>query len=246
MRTSASDSLATWIPSSTRPQSDSLSIQLILPKAPLMVPKLASPSLTGEEEDWVQVYKESFPPEEMADVDTLKQGIIAGERQLHRTLDDKGQLLCFSLIYTGFEDIVWLSYIATSPTNRSKGIGSEHLTALLRRVESEFCGRTALVLEIESPDVPGLDAEQVDTRKRRLDFYCRQNVRRMTNDKHYRMPSFVDGVDAMPAELLWFELAGATKELNMADLIPQIYSKIYGLSSNHALVLDVMTQFKSR
>jgi hypothetical protein len=65
----------------------------------------------------------------------------------------------------------------------------------------------------------------------------------MPDGKRYVMPNFVPGMPALPAELLWLELSSATKTVNLADLLPQIYSKIYGLGPDHLLVTDVATQF---
>jgi hypothetical protein len=207
------------------------------------ISSLCQRSAAGKEADWVRLYEESFPAEERASVETLRQDIVSGKRQLHRTVDETGKLLCFSLIYTAFDDFVWLSYIATTCDTRSKGVGSQHLLALLRKIESEFKGRAALVLEIESPEVQGLDPEATSVRRRRLDFYVRHSAKRMPDGKRYVMPSFVAGTPALPAELLWLELTGASKQVNLAEMIPQIYSKIYGLGHNHPLVVEIAGQF---
>jgi GNAT superfamily N-acetyltransferase len=206
-------------------------------------PTLCVRSCAGAEADWVRLYEESFPAEERASIETLRRDIVAGKRQLHRTLDESGKLLCFSLIYTAFDDFVWLSYIATAPDNRSQGIGSQHLLSLLSQIERELQGRTALVLEIESPETPGLDPSTSIIRRRRLDFYLRHSAKRMPDGKRYVMPNFVPGLPALPAELLWLELSGATKQINLAEITPLIYSKIYGLGPCDPLITEVAGQF---
>jgi hypothetical protein len=208
-------------------------------------PTLCKRSRSGREADWVRLYTESFPEQERAPVKTLRREIASGKRQLHRTLDKNRRLLCFSLIYTDFDDFVWLSYIATYSESRSQGIGSKHLQCLLQILESEFKGRSALVLEVESPLVPALDAALISARKRRLDFYIRHNARRMPEGTCYVMPNFAPGTAPIAAELLWFELTGAAGQINLAEVIPQIYQRIYGLAFNDPLIMEVAGQFAS-
>jgi hypothetical protein len=47
---------------------------------------------------------------------------------------------------------------------------------------------------------------------------------------------------SVPAELLWFDLTGTSKQVNLAEMIPQIYSKIYGLDHSHPLLLEIADQ----
>src|SRR5262249_36664524 len=122
--------------------------------------------------------------------------------------------------------------------------GSQHLTALLDLLKTQFPTRRGLVLEIESPTADGLDVETRQIRARRLAFYERLGARRMPVGKQYLMPNFVAGKPAIPAELLWIDFApGSIDNDVLKRMLPEVYAQIYHLDPLDPLVRQVLCQF---
>ncbi|HEY9712636.1 MAG TPA: hypothetical protein V6C72_04155 [Chroococcales cyanobacterium] len=200
----------------------------------------------GQEDDWVQLYKTAFPADERHPVDSLRQRMASGSVLLHKTVNSKNELLCFSIVYL-LSDFVLLSYIATDSTRRSSGVGSKHMNKLVELIRAAYPARKAMFLEIESTKEKNLDAETLRARVRRLAFYERLGARR--SDKPYLMPSYgaTTGTQAAKeGELLWIELqAGCITNEMLPRFLEEIYTRGYGVSADHPLVKKVLAAFSA-
>lgn len=210
---------------------------------------------TGQEDDWKNLYESSFPQDERMSVADLRVMMSAGSVLLHKTLDNAGNLLCFSIV-TPMSNFSLLAYIATDPNRRSGGVGSQHMSQLLATLKASFAVGAAphhgLFLEIESTLEANLTQVEETERKRRLAFYTKLGANRLTGRDYY-LPSYVAGGAARQGELLWFDYAGASVSAgsNAADdqiiagVIGEIYTRGYGLATTDATYQKVIGQFNA-
>jgi len=203
--------------------------------------QLCQPS-TGQEDDWKNLYETSFPADERMAVEEIRQLLGKGEMMLHKTLNGKGELVCFSLVFL-VTDFLLLSYIATDPTKRSGGYGSKHMKQLIQLLKAQYPSHLRLFLEIESTKEKGLDPEVQKTRNRRLDFYQRLGAKRMC--KNYWFANLgAKGGPTKLAELLWIELNGQPVDDQVLQrVIREIYERAYNLPSTDPLIQQVLGQF---
>jgi hypothetical protein len=197
---------------------------------------------TGQEDDWKNLYETSFPADERMPVEEIRQLLGKGEMMLHKTLNSKGELVCFSLVFP-VTDFALLSYIATDATKRSGGYGSKHMKQLIQLLKSQHPSHLRLFLEIESTKEKGLDPEVLKTRNRRLDFYQRLGAKRMC--KNYWFANLgAKGGPTKLAELLWIELNGQPVDDQVLQrAIREIYERAYNLPSTDPLIQQVLGQF---
>jgi hypothetical protein len=192
----------------------------------------------GEEEDWVHVYKNSFPPEEQASLEVLRQSFSEGKRLLHRTLGDDGKLTCFSIASLQVT-FAWLHYLAS--TNPGEGAGRFHLLELLKLLTEEHPEFRGLFFQVETPTAPGLDRETMEVRRRRINFYTRLGAKRMPREKKYVMPNFIPGEPPIPAELMWFEFGQQPADLG--QVVRTMYQFTFGLGPDNLLTKQIAEQF---
>jgi hypothetical protein len=200
---------------------------------------------TGQEQDWVQLYTAAFPADERMPVELLRKSMTDGHVILHRTVNSKNELLCFSIVFL-MSDSVLLSYIATDSTKRSSGVGSKHLKRLIEILKTAHPTKIGMFLEIESTKEKGLDPETLKSRMRRLAFYQRLGSKRA--HKRYLMPTYGGTVQSTrilkEGELLWLEFNhGSITESVLPRIIEEIFIKGYGLAPNDPLVVKVVAQF---
>jgi len=162
---------------------------------------------------------------------------------LHRTTNAAGELLCFSLV-TPMSNFTLLAYIATDQTKRSSGVGSKHMKELIQVLKASYHQtQIGLFLEIESTKEANLSVDETTMRKRRLAFYQRLHCKRLCG-KDYFLPSYAAGVAHRHGELLWYEFGAAVdKDSTVAQVIAEIYTRGYGISSSHATYVQVLSQF---
>lgn len=198
----------------------------------------------GQEEDWRQLYEAAFPVDERMTLSDLLQLLADKKILLHRTTDETGGLLCFSIV-TPMSNFALLAYIATDQSKRSGGVGSKHMRALLDILKAAYPAHLGLFLEIESTREKGLSAEDEKVRMRRLQFYLKLGAKRLS-DKDYILPSFVKGAPPRQGELLWFEFQNTLDddpERKVGPVVCEIYTRSYGVPTTDGHFTRVMGQF---
>jgi len=206
--------------------------------------QLCQPS-NGQESDWSKLYETAFPQDERMPLADVQAMISNNTMLLHRTTNAAGELLCFSLV-TPMSNFSLLAYIATDQTKRSSGVGSKHMKELIQVLKASYHQtQIGLFLEIESTKEANLSVDETTMRKRRLAFYQRLHCKRLCS-KDYFLPSYGAGVPHRAGELLWYEFGAAVdKDSTVAQVISEIYTRGYGISSSHATYIHVMSQFNS-
>src|SRR5258708_17838255 len=145
----------------------------------------------AEGDGWVQVYENSFPQGQRQSVAEIRTQIDAGTMELDETRDQSDEIACMTLteVFEGDgPEFLLASYTATPPPLRSLGIGSIHRRRLVELLRAEHPEHLGLFSEIESTREPGLDAQTLSTRQRRLAFFLRLGVQRLPIG--YRFPSY--------------------------------------------------------
>ncbi len=210
------------------------------PKLNLCIPS------TGHEEDWRRLYEAAFPADERMSLSEVQSMLDSNRLLLHRTLDDAGNLLSFSIV-TPMSNFALLAYIATDQTRRSSGVGSKHMRELISIIRTRFPQNLGLFLEIESTTEVGLSLDEKVIRQRRLSFYEKLGAKRLIG-KDYLLPSYLPGTPPRQGELLWFEHTPTSGEAQVQDkhlgpVICEIYTRGYGVSPGSEQLARVMKQF---
>lgn len=193
---------------------------------------------------WKRLYEGAFPAGEREPADKLQRLVNEGKMLVHRTLDDQGNMLCFTMV-TLASNFSFLAYMATDPVRRSGGIGSKHLKRLVELLREQFPTHLGLFLEIEAtdPDTIQISEEEKTIRKRRLSFYERAGARVVCEQAIYLTPSFSQPGVTWEGELLAIEFGEPVCKHNVAGVIREIYSRFYQLPPSHPLVRKVLSEF---
>lgn len=159
--------------------------------------------------------QEDFPPEEIKPVSVIEETWKRGNYHAYGFYE--GTTLCAYAFFVADEEkrVLLLDYFAVLKTRRGQRIGSRAL-ALLRETCAEW---NALVIEVEDDELPEIDQETRDIRRRRISFYQEAGCY-MT-----AVRSRLWGVDY---RIMVMPLADPYAQGCMADKLHAIYRKLYG------------------
>lgn len=162
------------------------------------------------------LYEERFPGELRAPFgDLLRDQVVV-------LLDDDGRPGGFAvtraLSSTGW---VFLRYFAVAA--RGKGVGSQLWVALCRRWAG--AGYSRVLLDVEDPDEPGEDAEEVAVRHRRIAFYERLGVQMLPVTEYFPPHDDVPHRLRLMAAGTAAPFAGA----DLTAMVLAVYEHRYGL-----------------
>ncbi len=209
--------------------------------------RLCEPSTTLCEA-WRELYQGAFPANEREPEEKLRMLLDSNKLLLHKTLDEEGSLLCFTMVSLA-DDFSFLAYMATNPAKRSGGIGTKHLTRLIEILKEGYPTHIGLYLEIEATEPKTLTltpAEDLE-RKRRLSFYINKcGAERVCRDSLYLTPSKSEPGKEWEGELLYVDF-GHVKPDNrtLLRVIREIHVRFYMLSPCDPLVNKVVDSFKA-
>jgi hypothetical protein len=131
--------------------------------------------------DAVQIYIDSFPPNERQPLPVLKRRIEEGRSKLYVGFH-REEIVCIAFMYHfNTSDFVFLDYMAVIEKFRDHKIGSSFFSFLLEKVVS---AKKYLLLEVENY----LFGNNTDQRKKRINFYIR-NGAYILKDAPYLLPS---------------------------------------------------------
>jgi len=205
--------------------------------------RLCEPSFVLDEE-WRRLYEGAFPAGEREPSDKLSRLMAEGKLLYHRTLNEQGDMLCFTMVSLA-SNFSFLAYMATDPNRRSGGIGSKHLKRLVEQLKEQFPSHLGLFLEIEAtdPDTVEISDEERVVRKRRLSFYERAGARIMCEQAIYLTPSYTQVGKEWEGELLAIEFGKRVCKHSVSQVILEIYSRFYQLPPHHPTVQKVLAHF---
>lgn len=187
---------------------------------------------------WIDVYEEAFPAGQRQSVDELREMVRQGSMELDETRDETGRIVCLTLteVFRAADpEFLLACYTATPPSLRSLGIGTLHRRRLVDLLRSEYPDHLGLFSEIESTTEPGLDPATRALRRRRLAFFQRMGVRRLT--LQYLFPSFHPDEPPLQGELLWVPFG--REEIEPATLravLRRVYVEGYSLDPSDPFI----------
>jgi GNAT superfamily N-acetyltransferase len=135
------------------------------------------------------IFEAGFPARLRADFGSLLEGRQPGELPLALTED--GQPVGFAMLRPlGTTGWIYLRYFVVDAARRGQGLGGILWTQLTERLRQS--AYSLLVFDVEDPDEPGGDQQEVQIRSRRIAFYQRHgaSVLPVTG---YRTPHGDDG-----------------------------------------------------
>ncbi len=200
---------------------------------------------TSENEDWVKIYDESFPPDQRQSLDDLRKGLETGDMELDETRDQDGNIMCMTVTEVFSKQrglrvppFLLACYTAVVPSLRGCGIGSIHRRKLGQLLKKEYPGYLGVFSEIESTRVTGLPEDVMTTRVRRKNFFMRLGL--LPLDVDYVFPSYAPGEKPIHGELLWVPFTDPTLPSDaLCTVIKRIYIEGYGLDANSELIEKV-------
>lgn len=209
--------------------------------------RLCEPSTTLCE-SWRELYQGAFPANEREPESRLQQLIDSGKMLLHKTLNEEGELVCFTMVSLA-DDFSFLAYMATNPARRSGGWGTKHLLRLIEILKLQFPTHIGLYLEIEATEPKTITltpAEDVE-RKRRLSFYVTKcGAERVCKESLYLTPSKTDAGKEWEGELLYINFGNVQPDnRTLLRVIREIHVRFYQLAPCDPLVNKVVDSFKA-
>lgn len=128
-------------------------------------------TLAGAQEIYDHYLKEDFPPEEVKPFSVIRRMWEGKNYHAYGFFEQaaEGDRLCaYAFLMADNEKrMLLLDYFAVCSQLRGSGYGSLALE-LLRK---ECAGWNGVLVEVEDDELPGLEEETVNTRKRRISFY---------------------------------------------------------------------------
>ena len=111
-----------------------------------------------------------FPPDELKPLSAIESALARGEYACYGAMDGDEALACAFFVKLGGKAL--FDYLDVARELRDRGIGSRFLQALIAGPLRDL---DCVLLEVDDPDFAP-DAEELETRRRRLAFYLRNGL----------------------------------------------------------------------
>ncbi|HEY9677342.1 MAG TPA: hypothetical protein V6C76_05010 [Drouetiella sp.] len=204
---------------------------------------------TFENTEWIDLYREAFPPSQRQKLAEIQQLLQDGSMELDETRDEKEDILCMTLteVFGGDDasepNLLLACYTAVSHQMRGLGIGSIHRRKLGELLQGEYPNHLGIFSEIESTKEKGIDPQAMLVRTKRKSFFMKLGLIPVEVD--YLFPSYVDGEPPLEGELLWVPFG--PPELQLASLekvLRRIYVEGYKLDQSDPLIERVLKSIR--
>jgi 2-(1,2-epoxy-1,2-dihydrophenyl)acetyl-CoA isomerase len=170
-----------------------------------------------------RIYESGFAPHLRAEFPSLLDGRRPGE--LAFALTGPGGPCGFAMLRPlGASGWIFLRYFVVDEAQRGQGLGTvlwEQLTGRLRAA-----GYALLVFDVEDPDEPGAEPEEVRIRNRRITFYRRRGAS-VLSVTGYRTPHGDDQAGWTPMRLMAAGLADGEPPTATADGLRAVVEAVY-------------------
>ena len=193
-----------------------------------------------EQARFIDIYENSFPPEQRDDSEGLLRSIVSGKR-ICEVVYGAGELLGLAVLFRlSIRDIWFLEYFAVRSDYRGKGIGSQFLANLIERVRIQEPSTPGMVFEVEAPD--GVIDDEQRSRERRIEFYERNGAALIDCAFGYEAPNLA-GEGSVRYHLMWMPTGVEVKRLQgqlLRGCVKAILTESYGLEAEDRLVVEVL------
>jgi len=182
----------------------------------------------------IDIYQTSFPPNETRSIEKVIK-MLKDDQNYHLFIaKDNSSVIGISLLYI-FKTlrIALLDYMAVSTRYQSKGIGKALFEFTIQKCSYYLSDIIGILLEIQKKN--GLDLNENNIRKRRINFYTRLGVK-VLEGVNYLLPS-QNGDNLEEMHLMMRALAKVNSLSNVLvfEYISAIYSTIYQYENNDLL-----------
>lgn len=168
--------------------------------------------LDPQDDAWIKIYLEAFPPEERRNIEDIKRLIVEEERFKMEYILYGGTKVGF-IIYWQLSDTLFAEHFAMDQGVRGQGWGGRALGMFLQRI-----AHTPMIIEVEPPtDVLA---------RRRIAFYEAFGFRLWQTP--YYQPPYRTSEEPLPLKLMSYNVES---EPSVA-WIEELYHVVYGYSSD--------------
>jgi len=187
----------------------------------------------------IQIYLDSFPPNERQPLQVLKRRISEGRSRLY-VGHHRDEIVCIAFMYHfNTSDFVYLDYMAVIEKFRDHYIGSSFFSFLLEKAVS---ANKYLLLEVENY----LFGNNTSQRIKRINFYIR-NGAYILQDTPYVLPS-LDGT--LPTEMsIMIAPKYKTDHLEKPDIeiiFKLLYYELYEKNEDDALLHSIIRKIPEK
>ena len=178
-----------------------------------------------------EIYEDGFPEELRSDFEKLFTDPCFAFVDDDRVV---GWAVLRPLVDTGW---IFLRYFVAG--ERGQGIGSR----MWRAMRDHFADYDRILLDVEDPEEPAIDADEESVRRRRIEFYRRLGIEVLPL-RSYRPPH--DG-EEQPMQLLASDLPPGDPTLTLGregvvDILLAVYEHRYGVTTADAVVRRTLTE----
>lgn len=177
----------------------------------------------------MEIYTESFPPNERHDLERIKERLSNGNNRLVVGLFRKSVVLMALTWFLKGTDFILFDYMAVKREFRNKGFGTyfmEHVLETLK-IKNKY-----LVLEVEDP----LYGNNRDDRYRRVKFYKRIGAKELKDVKYILPPLSGPGPTEMILMMMPKYKSGRISGKLVKNLIVRIYKELYARNEDDTLL----------
>ncbi|HEY9680117.1 MAG TPA: hypothetical protein V6C86_00820 [Oculatellaceae cyanobacterium] len=200
---------------------------------------------TFENDEWIELYEEAFPPSQRQELDDVQQQLRSGVMELDETRDSQEEILCMTLteVFGGDEatepNLLLACYTAVAHQMRGLGIGSIHRRKLGELLSAEYPDYLGIFSEIESTKEKGISEKDMLVRTKRKSFFMRLGLIPVEID--YLFPSYTKGEPALEGELLWVPFGPPELQVKTLEkVLRRIYVEGYKLDETDPLIDSVL------
>ncbi|MFP5364031.1 MAG: GNAT family N-acetyltransferase [Thermoleophilia bacterium] len=182
------------------------------------------------------IYEDGFPARQRVPFAELVEGSRSGAELALVGLEDRRPMGLAFLTRLDCAGHLFLEYFAVARELRGAGRGGSLWKAVRDELAASEPGRP-IVLEVEDPAEPGIDAAEAEHRARRVRFWEKAGAIALPVDG-YVIPD-VGGDGTEPMRLLWVPgrpADEAPRDERLLELILALYEAGYGLDRDDALV----------
>jgi len=182
-----------------------------------------------------EIYEDGFPPELRSDFEAL----FVDRCFAFVDSDADGERVVGWAVLRPLADTGWIFLRYFVAGERGQGIGSR----MWRAMRAHFADVDRILLDVEDPEEPGIDADEESIRRRRIEFYRRLGIEVLPL-RSYRPPH--DG-EEQPMQLLASDLppGDPTPTLGregIRQIVLAVYGHRYGVTIADAVVRRTLAE----
>ncbi len=183
----------------------------------------------------IGIYETSFPANERQSVELITERFNLHKYQVFVGFQQSTVVAFAFLYHFNNPKLILLDYIAVKPEFRTKGVGSQFLQELIKRLKLKQ-NRHYIIGEVENPEF----GENKEERRLRLEFYSRLGIKTVKRIKYILPP--LSGT--IPTDMLLMihptPKPGQYAKKTFVDLITELYVEKYNRAPDDELLKKII------